>query len=92
MKIHKNIKVEGKVQGVWYRDSTRKKANLLGLAGTVINLPNGAVSIEVEGCDEAIMNEFMEWLYEGSENAEVTRVVVDDGDWKGMDGFEILKG
>ena len=90
MKIHKNIKVEGKVQGVWYRDSTLKKARILGLAGTVKNISDGSVSIEVEGDEMGAVQKLIDWLYEGPEMAKVTQVSVEDGDWKGMNGFEVI--
>ena len=90
MKIHKHIKVEGKVQGVWYRDSTLKKARSLGLAGTVKNLSDGSVAVELEGEDIGAIQELINWLYVGPEKAKVTEVSVEDGDWKGMKGFEVL--
>ena len=87
--VHKQIRVEGRVQGVWYRDSTCKKANALELAGTVKNLKDGAVFIEVEG-DEGVVGELVAWLYEGPEKAEVSRIIVEEGNWKGFDGFQVL--
>jgi acylphosphatase len=41
--------VSGRVQGVWYRDFTRREARSLGLAGWVKNLPDGTVELAVRG-------------------------------------------
>ena len=90
MKIHKDIKVEGKVQGVWFRDSTMKKARSLGLSGTVKNLLDGSVAVEVEGEDNKKIEELISWLHKGPEKAEVTRVHVEEGKWKGIMGFDVI--
>ena len=42
------FQVEGRVQGVWFRESTRRQAELLGLCGYAINCPDG--SVEVLAC------------------------------------------
>ena len=48
IKLHV-IEVVGKVQGVFFRASTREVAEKLGISGTVRNLPNGSVLIHAEG-------------------------------------------
>ena len=48
------IIVEGRVQGVGYRDFVQRKAASLGLAGYVMNLKDGRVRVRVEGGREAI--------------------------------------
>lgn len=58
------ITVKGKVQGVWYRQSTLETANALGIRGWVRNLPNGDVEILAEGETEAI-NSLIEWCKKG---------------------------
>ncbi|PCJ84863.1 MAG: hypothetical protein COA54_12720 [Thiotrichaceae bacterium] len=45
--LHKQIFISGKVQGVFFRDSTRQKANELGLKGGVRNLSGGRVEVQV---------------------------------------------
>ena len=61
--------VKGKVQGVYFRKYTQKKASSLGLVGTVQNLPNGDVSGVAEGEEDRI-NEMKEWLSKtGSPNS-----------------------
>ena len=51
-----SIVVKGKVQGVFYRQSTREKAKGLGIRGTVKNLENGNVEIIATGTPEQIAN------------------------------------
>ncbi len=65
--------VSGRVQGVWFRGSTRSKAVELGLSGSARNLPDGRV--EVVACGEASAVERLhQWLWRGPDLAEVTDV------------------
>jgi len=65
--------VAGRVQGVFYRASTRRKALELGLNGWVRNLPDGRV--EVYACGEGAQLDILcAWLKEGPPHAEVTDV------------------
>ena len=67
------IVVQGRVQGVFYRDSTRRKANELGLVGTVRNLPDGAVEVVAEGPSDSL-EALVLWCRSGPPAAEVTHV------------------
>jgi acylphosphatase len=49
MKKHFNIRISGRVQGVFFRASTKAKAEELGISGFVQNEPDGSVYIEAEG-------------------------------------------
>jgi acylphosphatase len=69
------IKVTGKVQGVWFRDSTLKKAEELGVKGFVKNQPDGSVYIEAEG-KKSVLNDFIKWCKEGPPFAKVEAVEV----------------
>ena len=71
--IRAHLIVEGRVQGVWYRDSTRQKALELGLKGWVKNRIDGNVEIVAEGTDHLVA-ELKNWCYEGPPNAVVTNV------------------
>lgn len=65
--------VSGRVQGVFYRASTRKVALGLGLAGYASNLPDGRV--EVLACGEpAHVQQLETWLHDGPQDANVTAV------------------
>ncbi len=67
------IIVHGRVQGVFFRDSTMRKARELGLGGTVRNLPDGTVQIEAQGPRPAL-DSLIRWAHEGSPAAVVTEV------------------
>ncbi len=69
--------VFGKVQGVWFRESTRNKAVELGLNGWVRNRPDGSVEALVSG-DPAAVDEMIAWLHIGSAQAEVHRVETEE--------------
>jgi acylphosphatase len=69
-----SITVSGKVQGVFYRASTEKKAKELGLHGFVRNESNGNVYIEAQGTDEQL-DEFVTWCKRGPERARVDEVI-----------------
>lgn len=65
--------ISGRVQGVWFRDSTRRMAQRLDLTGYAINLPDG--SVEVAACgDEAKLKSLEAWLWQGPELASVSSV------------------
>ena len=87
---HLNIKVYGKVQGVFFRASTKAVADQLGVKGVVRNEKDGSVYIEAEG-DEFSLNSFMEWCYEGPEKAKVDKVETAEGELKNYRNFEIVK-
>ncbi len=67
------IIVHGRVQGVFYRDSTMRKARELGLAGTVRNLPDGNVQNVAQGPATAL-DELIRWAREGPPAAEVSEL------------------
>ncbi len=71
------LRVRGRVQGVWYRASTRAKAEELGLRGWVRNRRDGSVEAEAEGPDAAV-DALVAWCGEGPPLAEVTSVEVEE--------------
>lgn len=68
-----HARVEGRVQGVFFRDSTRKEAQLLGLNGWVRNMPDGTVETLIQG-QEPKVQQMIKWLHEGSPHSIVTNV------------------
>lgn len=70
---HLNIKVSGRVQGVFFRYETEKKANQLGLVGFVRNEPDGSVYIEAEG-EEGLLKELLDWCAQGPSSASVENI------------------
>jgi len=87
-KILYQIKVKGRVQGVWFRKYTFQKALDLGLMGFVKNELDDSVYIEAEG-DSEQLNEFINWLYRGSPLSKVTSVDYKKGPLGNYDAFEI---
>ena len=79
--------VSGRVQGVFFRASTRERALKLGLRGHAVNLPDGRVEVGAAGNAEAL-EALAAWLEIGPRMAKVERVKrgeVDEGDVE--DGF-----
>lgn len=65
--------VFGRVQGVYYRASTRQQAQALGLSGWVRNEYDGSVRVVAEG-DEAALDRLLAYLEQGPPGAYVSRV------------------
>jgi acylphosphatase len=82
--------VSGQVQGVFFRDSTRQKAQELGLAGWVQNTPDGQVEALFEGPSDRV-KEMVRWCEEGPQQASVENVDTSfeaaGGD---LEAFEVL--
>jgi len=75
MKSRVHVIISGRVQGVWFRASTRDKAQQLGLKGWVKNTPEGNVEAIFEG-EEKTVNEMLEWCNHGPPLAEVKNLDV----------------
>jgi acylphosphatase len=83
------VRVSGQVQGVFFRDSTRQKAEELGLAGWVRNMPDGQVEALFEGPPEKV-EEIVSWCKEGPQRASVENVDTDFESAGGdLEGFEV---
>lgn len=78
--------VSGRVQGVFYRASTREQAIALGLAGYAKNLDDGRVEVLVVGPDQAI-DALERWLWQGPAAARVDEVLRDRAEEAAMVGF-----
>jgi acylphosphatase len=65
--------VSGRVQGVFYRDSTRRQARAMGITGWVRNLYDGRVEVLACG-DSRKLETFKKWLEIGPEYAKVTNI------------------
>ena len=75
-KIKAHLLVSGSVQGVFFRNSTRLKAEELGVTGWVRNLSDGRVEIVAEGEKEKV-EELVEWVKKGSSAARVDNLDVE---------------
>jgi acylphosphatase len=78
--------VNGRVQGVWFRASTRAEAIRLGLSGHALNLPGGGVEVVACG-SEAALDELAAWLWRGPDLASVEDVVSEDLPEQTLSGF-----
>jgi acylphosphatase len=66
--------VSGRVQGVWFRQSTKEQALSLGLKGWVRNLNDGRVEVLAAGEEKAV-RQLEAWLAQGPELANVAEVI-----------------
>jgi len=81
--------IHGRVQVVFFRDTTRRKARKLGLTGWVANQDDGTVKVMAEG-EEEKLKDFIKWCYNGPIIARVDRVDVEWQEASGeFEGFEI---
>ena len=87
---HLNIKVHGRVQGVFFRASTKTQAEALGINGFVRNEKDETVYIEVEG-EEDTLKKFIEWCSHGPKYAIVEKCEVTESDIRNFDKFIILR-
>jgi len=84
------IRVSGKVQGVFFRASTKDQADQLRVKGFVRNEPNGDVYIEAEGEDDSLKL-FLEWCKRGPSRAHVGNIDVEEADFKNFLSFEVRR-
>lgn len=75
--------VSGRVQGVFFRESTRQEAESLGVTGSAVNLPDGRVEILACG-EESAVRALVDWLWEGPRLAEVEDVEVEEATLQGI--------
>jgi acylphosphatase len=75
MKTGVRVLISGRVQGVWFRASTRQKAQQLGLTGWVRNTSDGKVEAVFEG-EENKVNEMIKWCHSGSSLSKVKNVEI----------------
>jgi acylphosphatase len=86
--VRKRAIVHGRVQGVFFRDTTRRKAQSRGVSGWACNRSDGAVEAVFEGEPEAV-DSLLNFVREGPRGAEVEDVEVIDEEPEGLSGFEI---
>ncbi len=87
--IRAHLIIEGRVQGVFFRDSTRKEAIELGLCGWVKNRFDGSVEVVAEGPKEKVET-LIAWCHHGPPIARVTKVHEIREDYTGeFDSFRV---
>jgi acylphosphatase len=86
--VRRFVTVHGRVQGVFFRDSTRERAHSHGVAGWARNRSDGTVEAVLEGPLEAV-ERVIRFLETGPPQAEVESVDVNEEEPDGLTGFEI---
>jgi len=80
--------VSGRVQGVWFRDSTRRMALDLGITGHAVNLDNGNVEVLACGSGDKLQ-QLHNWLHEGPPLAAVAQVDATDVPYQELAEFRV---
>jgi acylphosphatase len=83
VKTQVHVVISGRVQGVWFRASTKEKADELGLTGWVKNTTRGEVEAVFEG-EESTVREMLDWCWRGPPLAKVTVVKETKKPFSGM--------
>ena len=86
--IARRAVVHGRVQGVFFRDTTRRLARVEGVAGWVSNRADGTVEALFEGEPDAV-ERLLDFCRRGPEGATVDRVEVTEAEPAGLEGFTI---
>jgi acylphosphatase len=74
-RVSRRFRVTGKVQGVYFRHSTRLEAQCMGIAGHARNLPDGSVEVVASGATAAV-DALHRWLHQGPPSARVDAVEI----------------
>lgn len=80
--------ISGRVQGVFFRDTTRRQAEAAGVSGWVLNADDGTVEVVLEG-SEAAVTRVIEFCRRGPPGASVARLGVREEAPEGLAGFEV---
>ena len=86
--VRRRVVVHGYVQGVFFRDSTRRRASELGVAGWVSNRSDGTVEAVFEGKPDAV-SALVDWSRRGPRGADVERVDEREESPEGLTGFDV---
>jgi acylphosphatase len=87
-RIRRRVTVQGRVQGVFFRDSVRQRAQSRGVAGWVRNRTDGAVEAVFEGEPDDVQR-LVDYAKTGPRQAEVDDVDVREEEPEGLSGFEV---
>ncbi len=86
--VARHAVIAGRVQGVWFRDSARRQAESLGVAGWARNQPDGTVEVWAEGPLGAV-EALLDYCREGPSRAVVERLTVDEVTPAGLEDFDV---
>jgi acylphosphatase len=84
------VRVSGRVQGVYFRVSARTQARRLGLSGWVKNLSDGGVALFLQHEEQGPIDEMLAWCSVGPRGADVSAVEAEETEPdRSLDGFEV---
>ncbi|MDX1764932.1 MAG: acylphosphatase [bacterium] len=87
LRLH--LEIHGRVQGVWFRASTREEALGMGLSGWVRNRANGNVEVTVEG-ERSAVDRLVAWCRTGPRGASVSKINIREEPYVGeFDTFQV---
>jgi len=86
--VRRRVIVHGEVQGVFFRDTARQRAQDAHVSGWVRNRGDGAVEAVLEG-DDRDVDRVLAFMRTGPERARIVNVEVVDEDPEGIDGFDV---
>lgn len=86
--IRRRVTAHGRVQGVFFRDSMRQRAESHGVAGWVTNRSDGAVEAVFEGRPDDV-DRLIDFAKSGPRQAEVEKIDVREEEPEGLSGFEV---
>lgn len=87
-RVRRRVVVHGRVQGVFFRDTTRREALAAGVSGWAANRADGTVEAVLEGPPDAV-ERVVAFLHRGPSRAAVERVELADEEPEGLAGFEV---
>ena len=88
-RVTRRLRIHGRVQGVWFRESMRRQAMALGVNGWVRNRMDGTVEAVIEGAHGAV-DAMTEWARRGPQRAEVRHLDAFDAPAESFTTFETL--
>ena len=86
--VRRRVRATGRVQGVFFREGTRREADRLGVSGWVANQPDGSVEAVFEGPPEAV-DALVEFAGSGPGSAQVEALDIEDEEPDGLHGFDV---
>ena len=86
--VRRRVVAHGRVQGVFFRDSTRDEAERRGVDGWVRNTEQGTVEAVFEG-EADVVDAMISFVRDGPGSADVDRVEVDEEEPEGLRGFKV---
>ena len=88
MSVRKRVRAEGRVQGVFFRDSVRREAERSGVAGWAANCSDGSVEVVLEGSEDAV-SRVVDAVRRGPGHSQISNVEITEEPPEGLSGFRV---